>query len=261
MASTPQEMKMKIVQEGVKKILEEAQVPQHVHMKVLKALSAEFKKGSAERAKHEEQIGIHQKQIEEHTKAQREHVRQIDEWDGKVNDWMTKDWTGPEGPVGVGIPGPQGEKGDMPTVDINEIARVAALLVPQPKDGEKGESGKDAEVEKVYTYIIERITKEKPLDISHVRNAQGFIKDGIKYRFEELMKGGGSTSSSGISIITITGTIDDSNTSFTATSQPTLLNINGAFYQKTGGAITWTYVAGTITLSSAVGTGGSIYGI
>lgn len=70
-----------------------------------------------------------------------------------------------------------------------------------------------------------------------------------------------SASSSGFNVIAVTGTINDSNLIFNAASQPTLLNINGAFYQQTGGAITWTYVAGVITLSSPVGTGGSIYGI
>lgn len=65
----------------------------------------------------------------------------------------------------------------------------------------------------------------------------------------------------GVGIITVTGTINDSNVSFTAGSQPTVLDINGAVYSPTGGAITWTYSSGSITLSSPVGTGGSIFGI
>lgn len=65
----------------------------------------------------------------------------------------------------------------------------------------------------------------------------------------------------GVSNITITGTIDDSNVTFTSASQPTYLVINGATYSSTGGAITWSYLAGTITLSSPVGTGGSIFGL
>lgn len=64
-----------------------------------------------------------------------------------------------------------------------------------------------------------------------------------------------------VSNITIAGTPDDSNVTFTATSQPTYLVINGATYSSTGGAITWSYVAGTITLSSPVGAGGSIFGL
>jgi len=68
--------------------------------------------------------------------------------------------------------------------------------------------------------------------------------------------GGGS-----LTTIPVTGTINDSNLIFTSATQPDVLVINGGLYQQTGGAITWTYVAGTITLSSPVGTNGSIYGL
>lgn len=65
----------------------------------------------------------------------------------------------------------------------------------------------------------------------------------------------------GVSNITVTGTIDDTNMTFTCASEPSNLVINGGFYAPTGGNITWSYATGTITLSSPVGTGGSIYGI
>lgn len=65
----------------------------------------------------------------------------------------------------------------------------------------------------------------------------------------------------GITLLPATGSIDDSNVNFTFTSQPTVLVINGATYQQTGGTITWTWLAGTATLSSPVGTGGSIFGM
>lgn len=74
---------------------------------------------------------------------------------------------------------------------------------------------------------------------------------------EVNIPGGGG----GLTIITLTGTIDDSNVTFTAGSEPTQLVINGGIYKPTGGAIAWTYVAGTITLSNPVGTGGSVYGL
>jgi hypothetical protein len=62
------------------------------------------------------------------------------------------------------------------------------------------------------------------------------------------------------SIITMTGTIDDSNKTFTCASGPSEMVINGVSYLTTGGAITWTYLAGTITLSTAVGINGTIWG-
>lgn len=69
--------------------------------------------------------------------------------------------------------------------------------------------------------------------------------------------------SGALSPLTATGTIDDSNKAFTFASKPTVLVINGALYQQTGGAITWTWNSGTLTatLSIAVGTGGSIFGL
>lgn len=70
-----------------------------------------------------------------------------------------------------------------------------------------------------------------------------------------------TASPSALAIIPIAGAIDDSNKTFTYTTLPTLLNINGAFYQPTGGSYTWTALAGTITLNAAVGVNGQIFGI
>ena len=65
------------------------------------------------------------------------------------------------------------------------------------------------------------------------------------------------------SVLTATGTIDDSNVSFTFTSEPSVLIINGGTYRQTGGAITWSWVEATLTatLSSPVGTSGSLFGL
>ncbi len=61
--------------------------------------------------------------------------------------------------------------------------------------------------------------------------------------------------------ISISGTINNSNLTFTAASQPTYLAINGVLYQPTGGDYIWVYSSGTITLNQPVGLGGSIFGI
>lgn len=64
-----------------------------------------------------------------------------------------------------------------------------------------------------------------------------------------------------LSVLTVSGTINDTNTSFTVASQPTLVIINGSAYRTTSDSITWTYSGGTLTLSQAVGAGGSIYAL
>lgn len=69
------------------------------------------------------------------------------------------------------------------------------------------------------------------------------------------------SSTASLTVLTITGTVDDSNLAFTAASEPTVLVINGGVYKKTGGSITWTYSGGSITLSAPVGSGGSIFGL
>lgn len=63
-----------------------------------------------------------------------------------------------------------------------------------------------------------------------------------------------------LSVLTATGTVDNSNVDFTFTSKPTLIVVNGAIYRENVG---WTWTAGTLTatLSSPVGTDGDIYAL
>ncbi len=65
-------------------------------------------------------------------------------------------------------------------------------------------------------------------------------------------------SGGGLSVLTATGAVDNSNKVFTFVSAPTIVVVNGASY-ITGGGVT--IVGTTATLDSAVGTGGSIYGL
>lgn len=72
------------------------------------------------------------------------------------------------------------------------------------------------------------------------------------------------TPGGGFTVLPATGTIDDTNVTFTFTSVPTLININGSFYSSTstvGGTLVWTNVGTTVTLAFPVGSGGSIFGI
>jgi len=68
----------------------------------------------------------------------------------------------------------------------------------------------------------------------------------------------------GIRILTATGAVNDSNTTFTFTAVPLLVVINGqewAAGQTSGGVVVWTNVGTTVTTAFPVGTGGSIFGI
>lgn len=67
-------------------------------------------------------------------------------------------------------------------------------------------------------------------------------------------------SGGGISILTATGTVDDSNVDFVFASEPTVVVVNGAVYRKNRGW-TWTLGTLTVTLASPAGSGGDVYGL
>ena len=62
----------------------------------------------------------------------------------------------------------------------------------------------------------------------------------------------------GANVLTATGTINDSNTTFTFTSIPKIVVVNGASYINGAGV---TITGTTAVLDNAPGTGGSVYGI
>ncbi len=168
----------------------------------------------------------------------------------------------------------------IPTIDENKIVKRVAKLIPKPKDGDPG---KHADVGAVIQVLREGghlraeniVVGETTLD-KHLRIMDEVARrNGVRGGGDTVAQGSGilittnangqkvitATGSGGFTPITVTGVINDSNKTFASVTLPTLLNINGAFYLPTGGAITWTWIAGTITLSTAVGTGGSIFGI
>ena len=61
----------------------------------------------------------------------------------------------------------------------------------------------------------------------------------------------------GVSYETPVGDVNDTNTTFTVSNTPVYINVNGLIYREGEGIFT-SYVAGTITLSTPVGTGGFI---
>ncbi len=193
---------------------------------------------------------------------------------------------------------PKPADGKSPKVEAIASALVPLMVQyfektkPKVKEGKPGVDAKPVDTALLLDQLFEEIKNGKrKLSVGHidgldtkfaeVRNAAAMGTPSI-YGKNTPLRGGGDTVVAGtgvtivetvngnkqisavavpLTIITITGAIDDSNVTFTAASEPLLLNINGAFYQKTGGAYTWTYVAGTITLNNPVGTSGTIFGI
>lgn len=168
-----------------------------------------------------------------------------------------------------------------PIIDEVKIAKRAARFVPKPTPQER-----EAHVDP--GAIAQMLVEGGHLKPEHIK-INGMPLDQHLRLMDEMarrngVRGGGDTVAQGsgilittnnngqkvitatgtsLAVIAVTGTKDDSNLLFASVTKPTLLNINGSFYLPTGGAITWIWVTGVITLSSPVGSqpSASIFGV
>lgn len=205
-----QGLKRQIVEKGVKQLLDEAKVPQRVHLQVLEALAKRTNEHNKDTKLFRETLLAHLKELgatkqqvqyfsQELTRHQQNHDAQIAAYHTELERSRA---------IKKGDPGNPGK--DAQEIDI---ANIIAQLIPHLPPAEKGDPGKDAQFDEkvLLKKLIEKIQKDKSLDLSHIRGAQSFIKDGVKYKVEELMHGGGSsTSSSGRNNVTPTGVIPGS---------------------------------------------------
>lgn len=194
---------------------------------------------------------------------------------------------------------PKALDGKSPTVTALAAALLPLMVkhfasaMPKVKDGKAGADAQPVDTTALLDQLFEEIKSGKrKLGVGHiegldnkfaeVRNAAALGGAPEVYGKNTWKRGGGDTVvagpgvvitetvngnkkitvlGAGLSPITISGVIDDSNVTFGSTTQPTMLNINGAFYLKTGGAYTWSWAATVITLNQPVGAGGSIFGL
>lgn len=193
------ELKRQILERGVKSLMEEAKVPQHIHLAVIQKLHEALQS-------HQTAIQGHEQVLKRHDSHMTAHERQIAEWDAAVQHVLSLN---PE----KGEPGQDAEEVDVDALveriyrmlDIpsaEEVARLAAKQIRPPKDGEPGKDAK-IDYDKAVKMVVEKIKKEKPIDISDIRNAQSFMFNKKRYKLEELMHGsGGSSTTSGKSVVT-----------------------------------------------------------
>lgn len=267
-------IKNEIMHKAVTELLEKAQVPARHHLALMEVLKKHIADGNKDRGLWLEVVKKHAKEMADHEKRNKKANEILDAF-GEEVERVKKITKGEKGDDGyTPIKNKDYFDGEMPEVDHDAIVKTVLSKIPLPKNKENEPLDMEGIISGVLDAIKDKKTKRLSIDelgglepfIMRIRqsvkdSATGFMYGGKRYKFEELMHGGGIKSSGGFTVIAVSGTVNDSNTSFTATTQPTLLNINGAFYQKTGGAITWSYSGGTITISSPVGTGGNIYGI
>lgn len=208
----------KLIEKSAEHVLETTRVPARHLLKVARALRtahdehgkdrASFREAMLKAAKslqaHEE---LHTQRSEELTKH-REDFKNLFEGQKAELERITT--------IKEGSPGKDGDPGE-PGKDADEQSIIRAVLarieIPEPI---KGDPGKDAafDEEKVFTKFVSLLQKNKLLDATHIKGLQGWVKDGTKYQFEQLMHGGGSKQFS-TQAGTITGTVNGSNTVFT----------------------------------------------
>lgn len=253
---TRRDFLLRAMQKGFTQVLDEAKVPQREHLAIIKVLAERISAHKKDIGTYQADLLRHQSVDAEHAKHMTAHLRQIAEWDSKVRAVVSKDWTGAEGKKGD-----KGEPGnDAPLVNEDAIVGRIMSSITLPKDGKDGADAESLDEEVLMSRLLEKIKTEKLLDMSHIRGAQSFIKDGVRYRFEELMHGGGSKAGgSGLVYLPlISGTIDNTNKVFTFASTPTIVVANGASYINGFGV---TISGTTATMDNPVGTGGSLYAL
>lgn len=241
-----------IIKEGIereaKRKVEEANVPLHVHLQALKAL--------------ETRVDAHKKDMEFWGKALQLHNQQIHEYQeqiaahrGEVERLRT-------------LPHLKGDPGS-PGRNANEYAITEAVLarMPKPKDGDPGKDadeeriaanvlkrmgpvrhGKNAEFdeEKLFTKFLTLLKKNRLLGATDIQGLQGWVRDGVKYRYEELMHGGGAKEFS-VANGKITGAIPGSTFTLPFASQNWKVYLDGqravtpADYTIAGTSLTTTY--------------------
>lgn len=237
-----------VFQKGVTKLLDEAKVPQREHLKVIAALADRVNA-------HKRDMQIHAEYMARHEGVVRNHERQIQDWDNTSRHLLSI--THLKGEKGESIKGEPGKDGA--SVDTREVVSKVLALLRIPEDGK---DGKDAVIDedKIVGKLIKKLQDGKTLDLSHIKGAQTFIKDGVKYKVEELMHGAGSSAgAAGLGYLPITsGTIDNANTVFTFSKSPTIVVVNGASYIN-GAGVTISGI--TATLDNPANTGGSVYGL
>lgn len=137
------------------------------------------------------------------------------------------------------------------------IAGKDAVGIPG-KDGKNAEGlpGKDGIVDekKIIESLLTFIKREQVLDLSHIKGATGFIKNGIEYKFEELMHGGGSSKGGSTpKSADLSLQCNGSNLIFTIPTFTTILSLMGTdapiIYRPT---IDFTATGTTLTMATSV---------
>lgn len=228
----PQTLKREILERGIKSLMDEASVPMRMHLKVIQKLQQHDKAHKADIQKWAQVVKMHREEIASHKETKKRYHELLDAAQEEIERrQLEKGEPGLDGYTPVkGVDYVDGADGVSPSLE--EIVAQVIPHIPEPipgtpgRDGVDGFDGKNGEVkiQKVATQIVKIIKEKQMLDLTHIKGASKFIKDGVSYKIEELMHGGGGKNTPGggggaIFVETPNGLIDGSNRVYT-TTQP-----------------------------------------
>lgn len=192
--------KREILERGIRSILEESSVPQRMHLKMVRGLKTqieEYKTSLSDLAKDvESERTNHKSYVDSKSSEIDSLLAQVGEIVSVMENEIDRLTT---------IEHLKGEPGkDAEPVDFNAIISALKPLIPAAVEGKRGKPGKDAtlDTEKLVIELVEKIRKEKLLEITDIRNAESFIFNKKKYKTEELMHGSGGSGGSTANILT-----------------------------------------------------------
>lgn len=197
-----------------------------------------------------------------------------------------------------GVDGKDGKNGKDGRDGVNGATGPKGDTGPQGAQGISGKDGRDGSPDDAFDTRnkLELLDGEERLKLEAIRGLEDLIKDikelkarpsggpgrsllqlyvnGAKKGAVQYLNITGSgvsySSASGrndvtitggtgsLAVLTATGTVDDSNKTFTFATEPTLVMVNGAAYRNGFGV---TIVTTTATLDSAPGVNGDVYGL
>lgn len=206
-----------LVTEALKQALDKAQVPQRQHLMIVQALQRRMQDHQRDMTTHQDILKNYEAELKAHEQKDSEHEAQITSFKSEL-DRYAQLAQGEQGEAGQ-----NGQDADQEAI-LSHLVALLPQYIPAPipgLDGRDGMDGKDAEFDEevLLEKFLTKIKKGRLLDMSHIKNAQGWLKDGVKYKFEELMHGSGK-STGGSSTFVYNEIVSGSGTSFTLSKTP-----------------------------------------
>ena len=265
------QIKRDITQTAVRELLDQHQIPARQLLAVLQRFQRLEKESAQNIESWRETESEFREFMHDVQSVMQRHEKTIASWE-KESERLTR------------IEHLKGEKGD--SVDFNEVIKALIPYLPSAKETdydivvsrvlelipepEKIEP-ENIDTEALFSEFIERIRKEKSIDVSDIKNSQQFLfktsQKNMMVKFAELMRGGGNGTSGGTAPLTVavTGTQVGDNTEIDLAQLPStasyvlFVSLDGGLLMPNGNSgipvPTWSQSGDIVTVYNAAATG------